>query len=81
MLGDDTLSKLKRWNYGVQRIRCRIEKIFGTWKRSYGLQQGDGAGLQKPRCMKFDLPLGLTTSDAFSPCFQRTGRRLLAEQC
>ena len=47
MLGDDTLSKLKRWNYGVQRIRCRIEKIFGTWKRSYGLQRMRWRGIAK----------------------------------
>lgn len=37
--GDDTLRKLRRWNYDVQRVRCRIEKIFGVWKRSYGLHR------------------------------------------
>ncbi len=25
---------LDKWNAGVRRVRCRIEKIFGTWKRS-----------------------------------------------
>ena len=37
--GDDTLRALRSWNYSVQRVRCRIEKIFGTWKRSYGLRR------------------------------------------
>ncbi|HWL72179.1 MAG TPA: transposase [Geminicoccus sp.] len=37
--GTNTLRKLKQWNHSVQRVRCRIEKIFGTWKRSYGLRR------------------------------------------
>jgi transposase, IS5 family len=45
--GDDALQKLKSWNYSVQRIRCRIEKIFGTWKRSYGLRRMRWRGLAK----------------------------------
>jgi len=45
--GDHALRKLKSWNYGVQRIRCRIEKIFGTWKRSYGLRRMRWRGLAK----------------------------------
>lgn len=45
--GDDTLRKLRSWNYSVQRIRCRIEKIFGTWKRSYGLRRMRWKGLAK----------------------------------
>ena len=46
-VGDDSLRKLKSWNYGVQRIRGRIEKIFGTWKRSYGLRRMRWRGLAK----------------------------------
>jgi transposase, IS5 family len=45
--GGDALRKLKSWNYGVQRVRCRIEKIFGTWKRSYGLRRMRWRGLAK----------------------------------
>jgi len=45
--GDDTVRKLRDWNYGVQRVRCRIEKIFGTWKRSYGLRRMRWLGLAK----------------------------------
>jgi transposase, IS5 family len=45
--GDDTLSKLRCWNCSVQRVRCRIEKIFGTWKRSYGLRRMRWRGLPK----------------------------------
>jgi IS5 family transposase len=29
----------------VQRIRCRIEKVFGTWKRSHGLRRMRWLGL------------------------------------
>jgi IS5 family transposase len=28
-------------------VRCRIEKIFGTWKRSYGLRRMRWLGLAK----------------------------------
>jgi len=45
--GDDTLRKLRRWNYAIHRIRCRIEEIFGTWKRSYGLRRMRWRGLAK----------------------------------
>jgi IS5 family transposase len=45
--GDDTERKLRRWNYAIQRVRCRIEKIFGTWKRSYGLRLMRWRGLAK----------------------------------
>ena len=45
--GDNALQKLKNWNYSVQRIRCRIEKVFGTWKRSYGLRRMRWRGLAK----------------------------------
>ena len=45
--GDDTLTKLRRWNRGVQRVRCRIEKVFGVCKRSYGLHRMRWRGLAK----------------------------------
>ena len=45
--GDDTPRKLRAWNHTVQRVRCRIEKIFGTWKRSYGLRRMRWLGLAK----------------------------------
>ncbi len=28
-------------------MRCRIEKVFGTWKRSYGLRRMRWLGLAK----------------------------------
>ncbi len=31
----------------IQRVRSRIEKIFGTWKRSYGLRRMRWRGLAK----------------------------------
>ncbi|MCB4825572.1 transposase [Roseicella aerolata] len=32
---------------GAVQIRCRIEKVFGTWKRSYGLRRMRWLGLAK----------------------------------
>ena len=35
----ETLRKLTEWNQPIHRLRGRIEKIFGTWKRCYGLRR------------------------------------------
>ncbi|WEZ82309.1 transposase [Rhizobium sp. 32-5/1] len=32
-------ARLEAYNQPIHRIRGRIEKIFGTWKRSYGLRR------------------------------------------
>jgi IS5 family transposase len=46
--GDRTaLARLEAWNERVSRVRRRIEKIFGTWKRSYGLRRMRWRGLAK----------------------------------
>lgn len=37
--GAAALARLKKHNARVRRIRCRIEKVFGTCKRSYGLRR------------------------------------------
>jgi IS5 family transposase len=42
-----TLRKLYEWNQPIHRVRGRIEKIFGTWKRSYGLRRLRWRGLAK----------------------------------
>jgi IS5 family transposase len=42
-----TLQKLKDCNQPIHRIRGRIEKIFGTWKRSYGLRRMRWRGIAK----------------------------------
>ena len=34
----ETLRKLHAWNQPIHRVRGRIEKIFGTWKRCYDLR-------------------------------------------
>lgn len=42
MWGSDeqqTLARLAAFNESIHRVRGRIEKIFGTWKRSYGLRR------------------------------------------
>nr|WP_295463249.1 IS5 family transposase [Mesorhizobium sp.] len=43
----ETLKRLGAWNKPIHRIRGRIEKIFGTWKRSYGLRRMRWRGLAK----------------------------------
>ena len=43
----ETLRKLKDWNQPIHRVRGRIEKIFGTWKRCYGLRRMRWRGLAK----------------------------------
>lgn len=45
--GPAALARLKAHNARVQRVRCRVEKVFGTWKRSYGLRQMRWLGLAK----------------------------------
>jgi transposase, IS5 family len=42
-----TLEKLKAWNQPIHRVRGRIEKIFGTWKRSCGLRRMRWRGIAK----------------------------------
>ncbi len=43
----NALRKLRAWNHRVQHVRCWIENIFGTWKRSYGLRRMRWLGLVK----------------------------------
>ncbi|MBL6459628.1 transposase, partial [Belnapia sp. T6] len=43
--GAEALRRLEAHNAKVQRIRCRIEKVFGTCKRSYGLRRMRWIGL------------------------------------
>lgn len=43
----ETLGRLRDWNRPIHRVRGRIEKIFGTWKRSYGLRRMRWRGLLK----------------------------------
>ena len=43
----ETLARLAAFNQPIHRIRGRIEKIFGTWKRSYGLRWMRWRGLAK----------------------------------
>jgi len=45
--GEAALMRLQAWNAEVRRVRCRIEKVFGTCKRSYGLGRMRWLGLAK----------------------------------
>lgn len=38
---------LRQWNQPIHRVRGRIEKIFETWKRCYGLRRTRWRGLAK----------------------------------
>ena len=42
-----TLARLAAFNAPIHRVRSRIEKIFGTWKRSYGLRRMRWLGIAK----------------------------------
>lgn len=46
----ETMTRLHAWNQPIHRVRGRIEKIFGTWKRSYGLRRMRWRGLAKAAC-------------------------------
>ena len=41
----ETLARLDGWNAPIQRVR--VEKIFGTWKRCYGLRRMRWRGLAR----------------------------------
>ena len=45
--GADALARLRVHNAEVRRVRARIEKVFGTMKRSYGLRRMRWLGLAK----------------------------------
>jgi IS5 family transposase len=47
MTQDEADQKLAAWNGPIHKIRCRIEKIFGTWTRSYGFRRMRWRGLAK----------------------------------
>ena len=44
---EETQARLHAWNQPIHRVRGRIEKIFGTWKRCYGLRRMRWRGLAK----------------------------------
>jgi IS5 family transposase len=45
--GPEALARLQEHNAEVRRVRGRIEKVFGTAKRSYGLRRMRWLGLAK----------------------------------
>ncbi len=45
--GEAAAQRLRAHNASVRRVRCRIEKVFGTCKRSYGLRRMRWLGLAK----------------------------------
>ena len=67
---DDAAAKLKAINGPIHKVRCRIEKIFGTWKRSYGLRAVPHRGLGKAKlhiqltAIAYNLKRGLSLKAA-----------------
>lgn len=67
---EDARLKLKAHNGPIHKVRGRIEKIFGTWKRSYGLRQMVHLGLAKAAlhvqltAIAYNLKRGLNLSRA-----------------
>ena len=45
--GPEALARLEAHNAAVRHVRCRVEKVFSTWKRSYGLRRMRWLGLAK----------------------------------
>jgi transposase, IS5 family len=45
--GPSALARLQQHNAAVGRVRARIEKVFGTCKRSYGMRRMRWLGLAK----------------------------------
>jgi transposase, IS5 family len=45
--GPEALARLEAHNAAARRVRCRIEKVFGTCKRSYGPRRMRWLGLAK----------------------------------
>lgn len=45
--GPEALARLQAYNAAISRVRGRIEKVFGTCKRSYGLRRMRWIGLAK----------------------------------
>ena len=43
----ETPGRLRDWNRPIHRVRGRIEKIFGTWKRCCGPRRMRWRGLPK----------------------------------
>lgn len=41
--------RLAEWNHAIHKVRCRVEKIFGTWKRSYGFRRMRWRGIANAR--------------------------------
>lgn len=62
----EILKRLDTWNRPIHRVRGRIEKFFGTGKRSTACAACDGAALPKPP-RRSASPPSPTTSNALSP--------------
>lgn len=58
--------RLAEWNGAIHRVRCRIEKIFGTWKRSYGFRRMRWRGLAKARLQALLTAIAYNLKRAFN---------------
>jgi hypothetical protein len=62
--------RLEAHNRPLRPIRARIERIFGTWKRSYHFHAMRWIGLAKAKCQVISPPLP-TTSNVIGGCKAR----------
>lgn len=58
----EILRKLHEWKQPIHRVRGRIEKVFGTWKRCYGFVGCDGEVSPKPPPKPISPPSPTTSS-------------------
>jgi len=68
----ETLARLDAWNRPIHRIRARIEKIFGTWKRSYGLRRMRWRGIAKASTQVLLTAIAYNLKRTFNVIGQKT---------
>ena len=54
--GPAALARLEAWNAAVRAVRCRIEKVFGTWKRACAGCAGAGSPRRACKCASRPSP-------------------------
>lgn len=62
----ETLARLAAYNAPIHRVRARIEKIFGTWKRSYGLRRMRWRGIAKATVQVYLTAIAYNLRRAFT---------------
>lgn len=69
--GPAAQARLLAHNAGVRRVRCRIEKVFGTCKRSYGMRRMRWLGLAKAGLQVRLTAMAYNLRRSFSPLIEQ----------